>query len=116
VHATVEGFCELAYAGGTVTTMWPGPVVLAPPGAAVGASFALGEFGARPAAAFARMPDGTVQAPASMAVGSGAGARLGFFGAAPVPRPRVSGGSTADALRSLIDALAALGLIGDGTR
>lgn len=116
VHATVEGFCELAYAGATVTTMWPGPIVLAPPGSPAGATLSLGEFGSRPAAAFARMADGTVQASGSMVVGAGAGARLGFFGAAPVPRPRVSGGSTADALRSLIDALAALGLIGDGTR
>jgi len=116
VHATVEGFCELAYAGATVTTMWPGPIVLAPPASPAGASLSLGEFGARPAAALARMADGTVQAPGSMVVGAGAGARLGFFGAAPVARPRVSGGSTADALRSLIDALAALGLIGDGTR
>ena len=116
VHATVEGFCEVAYAGATVTTMWPGPIVLAPPGAPAGASLSLGEFGARPAASLARAADGTVQVPGSVVVGAGAAARLGFFGAAPVPRPRVSGGSTADALRSLIDALAALGLIGDGTR
>ena len=116
VHATVEGFCEVAYAGATVTTMWPGPIVLAPPGAPAGASLSLGEVGARPAASLARAADGTVQVPGSVVVGAGAAARLGFFGAAPVPRPRVSGGSTADALRSLIDALAALGLIGDGTR
>jgi hypothetical protein len=115
VHATVEGFCELTYAGATVSTVWPGPIVLAPPGAAAGASLALGEFGTRPAPALAREPDGTIRVPGSLGVGDAA-ARLGFFGAAPVPRPRVSGGSTADALRSLIDALAALGLISDGTR
>jgi hypothetical protein len=115
VHATVEGFCELTYAGATVSTMWPGPIVLAPPGATAGASIALGEFGTRPAPALAREPDGTIRVPGSLGVGD-AEARLGFFGATPVSRPRVSGGSTADALRSLIDALAALGLIGDGSR
>ena len=54
--------------------------------------------------------------PGSWGVGADAGARLGFFGAAPVAKPRVTGGSTADSLRSLVDALAALGLISDGTR
>jgi len=116
VHATVDAFCELTYAGATVSTMWPGPIVLAPPGAAAGASLSLGEFGARPSPALARSADGTMQAPGSFVIGGGAGARLGFFGAAPVAQPRVSGGSTADALRSVIEALAKLGLISDGTR
>lgn len=116
VHATVEGFCELTYAGATVSAMWPGPIVLATPGAAAGASLALGEFGARPDASLARAADGSTQLPGSVAVGSGTGARLGFFGSVPVAKPRVTGGSAADSLRSLIDALAALGLISDGTR
>ncbi|HEV2179675.1 MAG TPA: hypothetical protein VGR59_05120, partial [Gemmatimonadaceae bacterium] len=116
VHATVEGFCELSYAGATVTTMWPGPIVLAPPGSQAGASVSLGEFGVRPSPALARTADGTAQLPGPVRIGSDAAARLGFYGAAPVARPRVSGGSAADTLRSLVDALAALGLISDGTR
>jgi hypothetical protein len=116
VHATVEGFCELTYAGATVSAMWPGPIVLAPPGASAGPSVSLGEFGARPDAALARAADGTIHMPGSLGVATGAGARVGFFGAAPVARPRVTGGTAADSLRSLIDALAALGLISDGTR
>ena len=116
VHATVEGFCELAYAGATVSAMWPGPIVLAPPGAPAGASVALGVFGARPEPALARAADGTLQAPGALCLATGSGARLGFFGAAPVPRPTITGGSSADVLRSLVDALAALGLIRDGTR
>ena len=116
VHATVEGFCELSYAGATVTTMWPGPIVLAPPGAKTGPSLSLGEFGARPLPAVARAADATVQLSGPLSIGADAAARLGFYGAAPVARPRVSGGSTADTLRNLIEALAALGLIGDATR
>ncbi|HEV2179098.1 MAG TPA: hypothetical protein VGR59_02200 [Gemmatimonadaceae bacterium] len=116
VHATVEGFCELAYAGATVTTMWPGPMVLAPPGAQAGASVSLGEFGTRPSPTLARMADGSAQLPGPVSIAAGSAAKLGFYGAAPVARPRVSGGSTADALRSLMDALVALGLISDGPR
>lgn len=116
VQATVECFCELTYAGATVSRMWPGPIVLAPHGAQAGASVSLGEFGVRPSAALARAGDGSVQLPGPLRIGADAAARLGFYGAAPVARPRVSGGSTADTLRSLIDALSALGLINDGTR
>ena len=116
VHATVEGFCELSYAGATVTTMWPGPIVLAPSGAQAGASVSLGEFGARPSPVLARSADGTVQVAGPVSIGVDAAARLGFYGAAPVARPRVSGGSATDTLRSLIDALSTLGLINDGTR
>ena len=116
VHATVEGFCELSYAGATVTTMWPGPIVLAPRGASAGASLSLGEFGARPSETLPRTGDGTLRLPGPLSVGANAAERLGFYGAAPVARPRVSGGSTADTVRSLIDALSALGLITDATR
>jgi hypothetical protein len=116
VHATVEGFCELSYAGATVTTMWPGPIVLAPSGAQAGASVSLGEFGARPSPVLARSADGTVQVAGPVSIGVDAAARLGFYGAAPVARPRVSGGSATDTIRSLIDALSTLGLINDGTR
>lgn len=120
VQILVEGFAELTHAGGTVSAMWPGPIVLASAAASPGTApaLALGEIGARPDCALSRTGPGAlaVGGPPPHAVPGTPPPRLGFFGAAPVPQPRVTGGSAADTLRSVVDALAQLGLISDGTR
>jgi hypothetical protein len=121
VRVVVEGFAEVTHADAIVSTLWQGPIILGPPGEANGAELMFGEIGMRPDSRISRTAPGTLSTPAlgvtgTLLHGGIADARLGFFGAKPIARPRVTGGSTAEALKNLLDSLAQLGLISDGTK
>jgi hypothetical protein len=121
VRVVVEGFAEVTHADAIVSTLWQGPIILGPPGEANGAALMFGEIGLRPDSRISRTAPGTLSTGAlgvtgTLLHGGIADARLGFFGAKPIARPRVTGGSTAEALKNLLDSLAQLGLISDGTK
>ncbi|MGH7625340.1 MAG: hypothetical protein ACREOJ_08480, partial [Gemmatimonadaceae bacterium] len=121
VRVIVEGFAELTHADAIVATLWQGPIILGPPNAAPGAELLFGEIGTRPDCGISRaaagmLGTGALGVSGLLRHGGGPDAKLGFFGAKPIAKPRVTGGSTAEALKNLLDQLAQLGLISDGTK
>jgi len=116
VRVVIEGFAEVTHTGGVVSRLWQGPIILGPSDEANGAELMFGEIGARPDCSISRSGSSTLAVSATVMLGGSGNTRLGFFGAKPIAQPRVNGASNAEILKSLIEQLARLGLISDGTR
>jgi len=121
VRVVIEGFAEVTHAGAIVSKLWQGPIILGPANVANGAELLFGEIGTRPDCGISRaaaemLGTGALAVSGVLQHGGSSDAKLGLFGATPVSRPRITGSNTAETLKNLLEELARLGLISDGTK